>query len=105
MHTHFTKEERVAVATLRKAGFSVPRIAEEIGKHHTSVYREIARNRSEKTGYHPGHAERRARKRREESKDLYRKIDGDPDLQKRIEALLHPLRSPEVVAHICGVHH
>jgi IS30 family transposase len=42
---HFTTEERYKIAHMAIAGFSLREIGRRIGRHHTSISREIVRNR------------------------------------------------------------
>lgn len=42
---HFTREERYIVSYLSIAGFPLREIARRLGRHHTSISREIKRNR------------------------------------------------------------
>ena len=42
---HFTTEERYVISHMAIAGFSLREIGRHIGRHHTSISREIARNR------------------------------------------------------------
>lgn len=104
MHTHLKRDQRVALAALTKSGLSQRQVAKELGVHHTTVGRELRRN-SEAGYYHAAHARVLARKRRRNSKQKYRKIENDPVLAARIENMLHPLVSPEVVAHEVGIVH
>lgn len=39
-----TAEERCKIETLKQAGFNASKIAVELGRHKTSIYRELARN-------------------------------------------------------------
>ena len=39
-----TAEERCKIETLKKAGFNASKIAIELGRHKTSIYRELSRN-------------------------------------------------------------
>jgi IS30 family transposase len=41
---HVTFEERYTIAHLRLAGFSLRVIGERLGRHHTTVGRELSRN-------------------------------------------------------------
>ena len=104
MHTHLKRDQRVALAALKKLGMSHRHIAQELGIHHTTVGRELKRN-SEAGSYHVAHARVLARERRRSLKQKYRKIESDPVLAARVEHLLHPLVSPEVVAHEVGIVH
>ena len=42
---HFSTEERYVISHLAIAGFSLREIGRRIQRHHTSISREIARNR------------------------------------------------------------
>jgi IS30 family transposase len=56
-------------------------------------------------GYHATHAAVIAKERRNASKQAMRKIENNAVLSKRIEEMLHPLVSPEVIAHEIGLVH
>lgn len=74
-------------------------IACDIRKDVGTVCREIERNGSADGTYDAWSAERKAQKRRRSSKIAYRKIENNELLEKRIMEKLHPLVSPEVIAH------
>ncbi len=99
MYAHLTREQRVALATLLKAGYSQRKAAKEIGISQSTLCRELGRNAREDGWYHPLHTEVRSRRRRRASKIGERKIENNPALAARIEQQLHPLVSPEVIAH------
>jgi len=103
MYTHIRRDQRVALAALLRAGYSQRSAAREIDTHPSTVCRELKRNTDLR--YHATHADLLARKRRRESKVRYRKIETDPRLARRIEHMLEPLVSPEVVAHTVGIAH
>jgi transposase, IS30 family len=42
---HFTREDRYVISHMALAGFSLREIGRRIGRHHTSISREITRNR------------------------------------------------------------
>jgi transposase, IS30 family len=44
-YTHFTEKERYVISHLKSAQFSLREIARRLGRHHTSISREITRNR------------------------------------------------------------
>lgn len=104
MYNHLTREKRIALATLLREGYSHNHIASSLGVHPSTVGRELKRN-PYKDGYHATHADVVTMQRRKESKQKYRKIEQDDSLKKRIVDMLHPLVSPEVVAHEVGIHH
>lgn len=104
-YQHINRDRRIALGALLRTGFSQKEIAEAIGVHPSTVGREIKRNQKEDGGYHAWVAEVFARERRKESKTKYRKIENNPELGREIERMLHPLVSPEVVAHELGIAH
>lgn len=105
MYHHITRDKRVALAALLRAGYSQRQAAKELGVHQSSVSRELGRNAEAGTAYHSAQAAFLARHRRERSKATLRKIENDPALADRIEQCLEPLVSPEVVAHDLPVSH
>lgn len=104
MHHHINREQRYALGALKSAGFSLRRIAKELGVHVSTISREVRRNRS-RCGYNARHASWKALRNRADAKRAARRIENDPVLAQRIESLLHPLCSPETVAHAVGIAH
>lgn len=43
-YDHLTLEERKLIFQLREAKISVPRIAERLGRHRSTIHRELRRN-------------------------------------------------------------
>ena len=43
-YQQLTSEDRYILAALRRQGISISAIAEELGKHRSTIYREINRN-------------------------------------------------------------
>lgn len=105
MYTHITQTKRTALAALLRAGLSQADAAKELGVHPSSVSRELKRNAEADGSYHAGAAGRIANERREESKKGMRKIENDVTPATDIASRLHPLVSPEVVAHDLPVCH
>lgn len=87
------------------AGHSQAFAARELGVSPSTISRELKRNPSNSGGYHSVHAHLLACKRRQGSKQKCRKIENDPILEATIESQLHPLCSPEVIAHDLGIVH
>ena len=53
-YTHFTLEERESLALLLQEGKNYSQIARELGRHRSSIKREVERNYSKrKNRYHP----------------------------------------------------
>lgn len=103
MHKHFNREDRIALGALKRAGLSQAAIGRQLGFNRSSIGRELKRNPKPRGGYHALNADIQATTRRQQSKQQYRIIDTALGLV--IATQLHPLVSPEVVAHRVGIHH
>lgn len=70
MYTQLTLVDRVRIGELRMQGFPVSHIAKSLGRHRSTIYRELQRNRCHVTdgAYRPSKAERRTRARRSRSR-------------------------------------
>lgn len=105
MYTHINRDDRSIISDGLRRGESYAEIARRIGKDATAIGREVRRNRDPESVYDARYAHRNTRQRRAMSKIRSRKIENDPVLAYCIEGMLHPLRSPEVVAHEVGTVH
>lgn len=97
MGKHFTKAERDELSILLKKGYSRRQIGEALGKDHSSITREIRRNRV-KGVYEPKKAEAKSRVRRRSSKYQNMKIN---ESQEFIEFLTKQLKegwTPEQIS-------
>lgn len=99
MYTHITRDDRAVIAAGLRLNKSYAEIGESIGKDASAVQREVERNSNPDGTYDAWSADRRSKKRRRQSKVACRKIENDLELSKRIERRMHPLVSPEVIAH------
>lgn len=63
-----TREERYTISALRKQGHSTRTIADNLGRHHSTIYREIERNRCNDGHYRPSKADTRTQTRRSVSR-------------------------------------
>lgn len=63
-HKHLTPEDRYHIYALKKVGNSISEIAKELGKHKSTISRELCRNAGQK-GYRPAQANDLARLRKE----------------------------------------
>ena len=89
-------DERVQLATLRYQNFSLPRIARILGRHRSTLWREVRRNRAPyDSGYRSARAHERAVARRKRSR---RNQQFSPTQMGRVETLLRQQWSPEQVA-------
>jgi IS30 family transposase len=90
-----TREERYTISALRKQGYRMSEIAAVLGRHRSSVYREIKRNQCNDKGYRPFKADSRTRGRRSRSRRNKQFEARDFAL---IESLLRLDWSPEQVS-------
>ena len=68
-YVQVTSGERHAIATMRHLRRSIAEIANEVGRHRSTIYRELRRNRSRSDGaYRAENADRQARLRRSRSR-------------------------------------
>jgi IS30 family transposase len=88
----FTLSERVEIYHLLKLGRSHREIARQLGRHHSSVSKEIAKNLDFDGGYYPGQAQDNFRLRLARPKK--RKTDSKPGLWIYILRLLELRWSP-----------
>ncbi len=97
-YKHISKIERMEIGILSRKGYSVREIAEEIGRHKSSVYRELRRNRVSGV-YSSRKAQHKAYVRRKYSKYQAMRIVENMKLREYIETrLLIDDWSPEQIA-------
>jgi transposase, IS30 family len=105
IYTQYTRDDRAVIAASLRCGTSYRTIANALGCHHTSVIREVTRNRDPDGVYRAPSAHRRAQARRAVSKHHMRLLEGNVHLAETVEALLDPLIAPEVIGYCLGIHH
>ena len=80
-YRHFTLDERCTLFRLLGAKLPIKEIAAQLGRHRSTIYREIARNEfrevKQSRGYYPITAEDSARRRRRRQRK--RAGSGNPD--------------------------
>ncbi|WP_036161342.1 IS30 family transposase [Marinimicrobium sp. LS-A18] len=95
-YQQLTSEERVVLSTLKLQGLSMQKIADHMGRHRSTLYRELDRNRCFHIdgAYRPSKAQRRtiARRRRSRRNSHY----SDDDF-KVVRKLLRKKYSPEQI--------
>jgi IS30 family transposase len=95
-YRQITQEERYQIAALRQAGWCPAGVARELGRHRSTISRELARNCSPwDGGYRPSKAQEQANGRRSRSR-RNRGFGGDD--WRRVARLLRRDWSPEQVA-------
>jgi transposase, IS30 family len=92
-YTHLELEERCRLRGLMEMGLGIGEIARRLGRHRTTIHREIARNRCV-GGYRPDSAERRAWARKLRGS----KIERSTRLRVHVEDRLAMGWSPEQIA-------
>jgi IS30 family transposase len=97
MHKQFSKESRIELAALLKAGHSRRECSQELGLDKSAVTKEINRN-SDGGTYRGARAHRMYLARRKQSKQTSRKIENDALLRKHIRKRLKKRDSPEQIA-------
>ena len=100
-YQHLSQDERYQIYALLKAGHAISRIAEIIGRHKSTISRELTRNVGLK-GYRPQQAQRFAELRGRNSRNARRVDASEWSLAKK---LLIDKWSPEQVAsQVCISH-
>lgn len=94
-HHHLSRDERVSLAALLRAGHGQSECARSLGVHRSTISREIKRSETE---YRAIAADKHATGLREDSKQAERKIENDKLLALRIFRLLKKGRSPEQIS-------
>jgi transposase, IS30 family len=94
---YLDREERYELARLHECGLSIRAIGARIGRHPSTISRELARNRDPRTGrYQPERAHRLAWERQRRPKPS--KLARNPVLRGRVQQLLDRRYSPEQVS-------
>jgi len=94
-YRQITSGERYMISALHLQGFSCANIADQLGKHRSTIWREIRRNQCNDGAYRPSKAVSRTRRRRRESRRNWRFSDG---YLQMVNALLRLDWSPEQIS-------
>jgi len=97
MSKHLTSKERYQIWSLKGSGKNISTIARTIGRHRSSISRELKRNKSP-GGYDPEKADFKARKRQKEA-HKYRKFTKE--MQIFIKEKIEDDWSPEQIEGYC----
>lgn len=95
MASHLSMEERKRISELRAAGYSLEEMAHALGRHRTSIARELERNRKGCL-YCPLLAQQKAEERRRQ-RPLVRKMDR-PEIGDQVRQGLEQYHSPDQIA-------
>lgn len=96
-YSHLTLEERGIIRRMLKGKHSVAVIARTLGKHRSTIAREIKRNTNEGGIYVESHAQGRMKRRRKAAKAPSLIIENDLGMQDYIEDFLKQRLSPEQI--------
>ena len=97
-YSQLTLDERYTISKLRMAGYGVTRISEILGRHRSTIHREILRNstpKDERWTYCPSKAQKKRNGRLRRSRRGRQHADWQ---YLRVERLLRQQWSPEQVA-------
>jgi IS30 family transposase len=100
-YRQLTSEERYALSTLRKQGYTMREIARALGRAPSTISREVGRNSRKDGGYRAFTADQRARARRSRSRRNQRFTDDDWQV---VLTYLKQQWSPEQIAGWLGKH-
>jgi len=96
---HLTHDDRIRLASLKRAGLKQKEIAEQLGKNPSTICREFKRNPSpNKHGYNVKIAQENTEQRRLLANQHFRKIENNSWLEKHIKKKLKIDWSPEQIA-------
>ena len=96
---HITQEQRYTIKCLLEQNYTVSKIGKVIGKDRSSIYREIARNKDQRTGiYEVDLAQRKYEKRLKEKPKL---IKFTPSVKQDVLHFLAQGYSPEQIEGYC----
>ena len=93
-YQQLTLEERTMIYAFCKAEYSVTAIADELGRHKSTISREIKRNAG-KRGYRPKQANEKALQRKQLA---YKAVKWTSDVENMIIKLLNKEWSPEQIS-------
>lgn len=96
IYKQLTLDDRVLMSQLRWQGLSYTEVASQMGRHRSTVYREISRNSCHRTdgAYRPTKADDRTRSRRSHSRRNRHYVDDD---FKLVRSYLRKKWSPEQI--------
>lgn len=98
-YKHFSRDERLSLATLKRAGFSQKEIARQLNRHPSTISRELSRGAMQnKTSYHTNVAEQRKKIKRIKANQRFRRIENNEQLIRYVADKLKLYWSPEQIS-------
>lgn len=98
-HHHLTHEDRIRLATLKRAGLNQSEIARELGKNRSTISRELSQKGiANKSGYNIRIAQELTNQKRLIANQRFRKIEGNQQTKNYIKRKLKLTWSPEQIA-------
>lgn len=97
-YKHLTSTDRARIAALKRTGHNQREIARQLGKHPTTIGRELARNKTGRTTYNARTAGQKADARRLVANQRFRKLLPGTSLAKYVVRRLKRYWSPEQIA-------
>ena len=93
-YSQLTEDERYHIDAYKAAGFSLSEIAKQLGRHKSTIYREMSRNSGQR-GYRAKQAQEKAERRRTEAPKA---VKMTPELITLIELKIREDWSPEQIS-------
>jgi len=98
LHKHLTPEQKNELSALLRAKVKKKDIARYLGKHRTTIWRELQRNSSENGKYHARKAKRLTKERRIKANQRFKKIENNRWLRIYVIKKLRKYWSPEQIS-------
>ncbi len=98
-YKHFSRDERLSLATLKRAGLTQKEIARQLNRDPSTISRELSRGAiGSKNNYHVIAAEQRKVTKRIKANQQFRKIENNGQLIRYVTDKLKLYWSPEQIA-------
>lgn len=98
-YRHINSRQRVELAALLRVKLKKKDISQQLGKHRSTIYRELKRNKKKDgSNYDSQYARKQTKKRRIKANKRFRKVTNKPSLRKKIIRKLKRHWSPEQIA-------
>jgi transposase, IS30 family len=98
-YKHFSRDERLGLATLKRAGLTQKEIAKQLNRNPSTISRELSHGAvSNKNNYHVNVAEQRKVAKRIKANQRFRKIENNEQLIRYVADKLKLYWSPQQIA-------